>query len=125
MGYLLSIESNSHFDETMMQFLQIASRLISKILAYSALEKGTGLNTSVECVLLDCLEGNISRRMLMDCLRYSQFRIDANYYLLLIDIQHYKVADGQMALKNELQAMFRNQYLSAIRATSWCLWRVI
>ncbi|HVI41306.1 MAG TPA: hypothetical protein VM577_11660, partial [Anaerovoracaceae bacterium] len=52
LGYLLSIESSRRFNETMMLFLKTASRLISKMMTYSALEKGTGLNTDVESVLV-------------------------------------------------------------------------
>lgn len=108
LGYLIAIESNNPFDEVRIQFLNIAGRIISKKLAYEALEKGNSSNVSVGNILIDVLAGNIhSKNILLDCMRYSPIRLSSKYYLILIDIENYSIIDTQMeSLQNLLQKKF-------------------
>lgn len=101
-GYLLSIDSNKPFCMMDMQFIKTASRLIARFMLN---ENKNGINFRFKVVdnaLIELLEGNMaSRSMLMECLRYSELDLEAEYYMLLINVKNYNVMNDRIeSLKN-------------------------
>lgn len=96
-GYLLSIDSNKPFCMTDMQFIKTASRLIARFMLN---DNKNGLNSRFKVVdnaLIELLEGNItSRSMLMECLRYSKLDLEAQYYMLLINVKNYNIMNERI-----------------------------
>ena len=89
-GYLLSIEANGRISERNLIFLQVLSKLLAKMIDAGNRAVGGKLYSDYGSVLLDCLNGNFSnRKMLMDCMKNTGFKLNSQYYILVIDIGLY------------------------------------
>lgn len=87
-GYLLSIEACEPFSDRSVSLLQVASRLIAKIISIDKM--GDALNSDYASLLLDCLSGKFTdKTTLDDCMRVTGMKPSGGYYILVIDIGHY------------------------------------
>lgn len=107
-GYLLSIESTNVFDEAKVELLEMASKLLSKIIAFTALKSGQDIYHSTWDALINAIEEIPgSDQILREYILNSGLREKSQYYLILLSLEKYKMTDYQMApLYNVLRIIF-------------------
>lgn len=91
-GYILSIESQSPFDEKGVQYIKTAGKMLAAFLervAKSVNEKNNWRN-----VLIQILEGHITEQgMLLDSLQYFDICSGSRYYIMVFNMKTYRIDD--------------------------------
>lgn len=109
LGYVISIESNSSFDEMNMSLFTLISNLIaSAVRIINKIEQHPN-NKAYDGILIDCLEGNInSETIFYERMANTEFDTKSFYKVLTIDISGYKNFDPSSEhLKNFIMALFK------------------
>lgn len=102
-GYLLSIESSGPFSEGVIQILEVVSRMLSKLLAFSALESGRDIYHSVWNYLINAIEevpGSVNR--LKEYLKRMGVGKQPQYYLILVNQKQCGIEDSKMDWLSDL-----------------------
>lgn len=111
-GYLLAIELNSPFTELKMQFLNIASKLISRMVFSSESIKEENHAIAISDVFTDLLSGNLkSKEVIANCLRYSNIALESEYYLVSVNIQNYSMHSDETDHSLELLLQSKIDYV--------------
>jgi|LSQX01.2.fsa_nt_gb hypothetical protein len=109
-GYLLSIEACEPFSDRSVSLLQVAARLIARIISIDKM--GDALNSDYASLLLDCLSGKLTdKTILEDRMRVTGMKPSGEYYILVIDIGHYyQNPFGLQAgrLRDHISSIFKN-----------------
>ena len=91
-GYLLAIELNSPFNELKMQFLGLASKLISHMIVSAEPETNGSSAMQITDLFSDMLSGKLkSKDVLLNCLQYSNIKLISSYYLVSVNIKNYRL----------------------------------
>ncbi len=94
-GYLLSIESSGPFSEGVIQILEAVSRILSKILAFSALESGRDIYHSVWNYLVNAIEEVPGSEIhLEEYLKKMGAGKQPQYYLILVHQKQRGIEDS-------------------------------
>lgn len=109
-GYLLSIETGEAFSDHSVNMLQVATRLIARIIS---LEKvGNEFDSDHAGLLLDCLSGRFTDKTILDdCIKITGMKPSGCYYVLVVDIGHYyQNPFGLQAgnLQGRIRSIFKN-----------------
>jgi hypothetical protein len=109
-GYLLSIETCEPFSDHSVSLLQVATRLIARIISIDKM--GNAFNSDYASLLLDCLGGRFAdKTVLDDCIKVTGMKPPGWYYILVIDIGHYyQNPFGLQAgyLQDRIRSIFEN-----------------
>lgn len=107
-GYLLAVESSKPFDRGTVELLEVASKLLSKELAYTALEMGVDLyHSSWDAIVNAIEEVPKSDSSLAEYLQGLGLRMHSQYYVLLFSLAQYDMKeDKQVPLYQLFHTLF-------------------
>ena len=107
-GYLLAIESTKLFNRVKIELLEVASKLLSKALAYTALETGIDLYHSTWDAVVNAIEKSPkSEDILTEYLQSIGLRMHSQYYVILFSLARYELTDDkQVSLQHLFHSMF-------------------
>lgn len=120
MGYLLSIEQNTPFDQLKIQTFNLISRILYRAMAETNTESFNNLMPPVDDLFVDMLKGKLkSKEVLKNYLHYSGVEMNSDYYLVSFNIEKYNYQDADAHYSLD-QALFKrfNSVLSACIETN-------
>lgn len=108
LGYVISIESNSPFEEMDMGLFTLISNLIAKTVSIKNRLDQNINNKAYDSILIDCLDGNFkSKTAFYERMQGTEFNTDSFYKILLIDISRYDNFDpGNEHLRTFIKKLF-------------------
>lgn len=88
-GYLLSVESSGPFDKVKLELLEQAARMLSKSVAYIAMESGVDLVHATWNAIVNAIEQTPkSDLILREYLLNAGLRKESDYYIILFSLIH-------------------------------------
>jgi hypothetical protein len=108
LGYLISVESNSSFDEMNMELFTLISNFIATAVSIKNKIQQHPNNKAYDSILIDGLEGNVkSESIFYERMKNTEFDTDSFYKVLVIDISSYNNFDPSSEhLKNLIKTLF-------------------